>query len=141
MQATQIRQKDGVFYFVSYRAKDLMAKVRFISRFYGEGEEIAPSRVAEDDDIAQFIARIEKNDEAFQRSISRSKVKQLKKKVDRVTAEDGGKLTAGHQASLQAELDALNRQFGAKPRVARRASFGRHDAGPGPSTSSSASSD
>ena len=41
MQATQIRQKDGVFYFVSYRAKDLMGKVRFISRFYGEGEEIA----------------------------------------------------------------------------------------------------
>ena len=33
MQATQIRQKDGVFYFVSYRAKDLLAKVRFISRF------------------------------------------------------------------------------------------------------------
>ena len=43
MQATQIRQKDGVFYFVSYPAKDLLAKVRFISRFYGEGEEIAPS--------------------------------------------------------------------------------------------------
>src|SRR5689334_2766734 len=78
MQATQIRQKDGVFYFVNYRAKDLMAKVRFISRFYGEGEEIAPTRVAEDDDIAQFIARIEKNHEAFQRSISRSKVRQLK---------------------------------------------------------------
>ena len=78
MQATQIRQKDGVFYFVSYRAKDLMGKVRFISRFYGEGEEIAPSRVAQDDDIAQFIAKIERNDEAFQRSLSRSKVKQLK---------------------------------------------------------------
>ena len=42
MQATQIRQKDGVFYFVSYPAKDLLEKVRFISRFYGEGEEIAP---------------------------------------------------------------------------------------------------
>src|SRR3977135_419085 len=78
MQATQIRQKDGVFYFVSYRAKDLMAKVRFISRFYGEGEEITPSRVSQDDDIAQFISRIERNDEAFQRSLSRSKVKQLK---------------------------------------------------------------
>jgi DGQHR domain-containing protein len=78
MQATQIRQKDGVFYFVSYRAKDLMAKVRFISRFYGEGEEIAPSRISEDDDIAHFIAKIERNDEAFQRSLSRSKVKQLK---------------------------------------------------------------
>jgi DGQHR domain-containing protein len=78
MQATQIRQKDGVFYFVNYRAKDLMAKVRFISRFYGEGEEITPSRISADDDIAQFIAKIERNDEAFQRSLSRSKVKQLK---------------------------------------------------------------
>src|SRR4249920_875990 len=78
MQATQIRQKDGIFYFVGYRAKDLLAKVRFISRFYGDGEEIAPTRIAEDDDIAQFIAKIERNDEAFQRSLSRSKVKQLK---------------------------------------------------------------
>src|SRR5690349_24095910 len=76
MQATQIRQKDGVFYFVNYPAKELLSKVRFISRFYGEGEEIAPTRVSEDDDIAQFIARIEKHDEAFQRSISRSEVKQ-----------------------------------------------------------------
>src|SRR3954447_26223780 len=78
MQATQIRQKDGVFYFVSYRAKDLLAKVRFISRFYGEGEQIAPSKVAEDDDIAQFISRIERSDAAFQRSVSRGKVRQLK---------------------------------------------------------------
>src|SRR5260221_13769951 len=78
MQATQIRQKDGVFYFVSYRAKDLLAKVRFISRFYGEGEEINPGRVSQDDDIAQFIARIERPDKAFQRSLSRSKVRQLK---------------------------------------------------------------
>ena len=78
MQATQIRQKDGVFYFVSYRAKDLLAKVRFISRFYGEGEEIAPGRIAQDDDIAQFISKIERNDQAFQRSVSRGKVRQLK---------------------------------------------------------------
>ena len=42
MQATQIRQKDGVFYFVSYPAKDLLGKVRFISRFYGEADQIAP---------------------------------------------------------------------------------------------------
>ncbi len=78
MQATQIRQKDGVFYFASYRAKDLLAKVRFISRFYGEGEQIAPGRVGDDDDIAQFIARVERNDQAFQRSLSRAKVRQLK---------------------------------------------------------------
>src|SRR5258706_13214334 len=78
MQATQIRQKDGVFYFVSYRAKDLLAKVRFISRFYGEGEEINPGRVSQDDDIAQFISRIERTDKAFQHALSRSKVRQLK---------------------------------------------------------------
>ena len=78
MQATQIRQKDGVFYFASYPAKDLLGKVRFISRFYGEGEEINPSRISEDDDIAQFISKIERTDKAFQRSLSRSKVRQLK---------------------------------------------------------------
>ncbi len=78
MQATQIRQKDGIFYFVSYRAKDLLGRVRFISRFYGEGEEIAPSRIAEDDDIAQFISKIERTDSAFQRTLSRAKVRQLK---------------------------------------------------------------
>ena len=58
MLATQIRQKDGIFYFVSYPAKELLSRVRFISRFYGDGEQIAPSRIAQDDDIAQFIARI-----------------------------------------------------------------------------------
>src|SRR5260221_3835677 len=78
MQATQIRQKDGVFYFVSYRAKDLLAKVRFISRFYGEGEEFTGGRFPKDDDIAHFIAGIEHTDKAFQRSLSRSKVRQLK---------------------------------------------------------------
>ena len=78
MHATQIRQKDGIFYFASYRAKDLLAKVRFISRFYGEGEQIAPERIAEEDDVAQFIARIERTDQAFQRSLSRAKVKALR---------------------------------------------------------------
>ena len=56
-----------------------------------------------------------------------------------MTREDGGKLTSDHLASLQAELDTLNRQYGAKP--ARRASFGSHEAAPGPSSSSTASSD
>ena len=77
MQATQIRQKDGIFYFAGYRAKDLLAKVRFISRFYGEGEEIAASRISQEDDIAQFISRVERYDSAFQRSLSRAKVRQL----------------------------------------------------------------
>ncbi|MGE0875180.1 MAG: DGQHR domain-containing protein [Burkholderiales bacterium] len=77
MQATQIRQKDGIFYFVSYPAPDLLSKVRFISRFYGEGEQINPGRISEDDDIAQFIAKIERSDAAFQRVMSKAKVRAL----------------------------------------------------------------
>jgi len=76
--ATQIRQKDGVFYFVAYRAEDLLAKVRFMSRYYGEGEQIAPEPVPEGDEIAQFIARIERSDRAFQRELSRRKVREIK---------------------------------------------------------------
>jgi DGQHR domain-containing protein len=78
MLATRIRQKDGVFYFVSYPAKDVLAKVRFLSRFYGEGEQIAPQTISQSDEIAQFIARIEHNDQAFQRQLSRAKVRALK---------------------------------------------------------------
>ena len=36
MIATQIRQKDAVFYFASYPSEELLGKVRFISRFYDE---------------------------------------------------------------------------------------------------------
>ncbi len=78
MLATRVRQKDGIFYFVSYPAKEVLDKVRFISRFYGEGEEIAPHAVPQNDEIAQFIGRIERTDEAFQRQLSRGKVRQLK---------------------------------------------------------------
>ena len=78
MLATQIRQKDSVFYFGSYAAQDLLGRVRFISRFFSDEEEIAASKVAEGDEIAQFIARIERTDSAFQRTLSRAKVRQLK---------------------------------------------------------------
>jgi len=78
MLATRIRQKDGIFYFASIPAKDILARVRFISRFYGEGDQIAPQTIAQTDEIAQFIARIEHNDAAFQRQLSRSKVRALK---------------------------------------------------------------
>jgi len=78
MLATRIRQKDGVFYFVSYPAKEVLDRVRFISRYYSEGDEIAPQTVPQNDEIAQFIARIERTDQAFQRQVSRSKVRQLK---------------------------------------------------------------
>jgi DGQHR domain-containing protein len=74
MLGTQIRQKDGVFYFVAYPAEDLLEKVRFISRFYGDGETLQAEAVPETDDVGQFIARIERSDQAFQRELSRQKV-------------------------------------------------------------------
>ncbi len=76
MLATRIRQKEGTFYFVSYKAPDLLRKVRFISRFHLEGETI-PAQPAGDDEVAQFIAGIEQNDKAFQRALNRRKVRAI----------------------------------------------------------------
>src|SRR5207245_4337208 len=78
MIATQMRQKDAVFYFVAYPSEDLLTKVRFMSRFYDEGEQIKPEEAPAEDDVAQFIARIERSEKAFQRSLSRSKVKAIR---------------------------------------------------------------
>ena len=79
MIATQIRQKDAIFYFASYPSEKLLTKVRFISRYYDEqGEGIKPEEVPADDDVAQFIARIERSDKAFQRQLSRSKVRAIR---------------------------------------------------------------
>src|SRR2546425_1520716 len=78
MIATQIRQKDAVFYFAAYPSEELLTKVRFMSRFYDEGEQIKPEDVPPEDDVAQFIARIERSEKAFQRSLSRSKVKAIR---------------------------------------------------------------
>ena len=77
MIATRIRQKDAVFYFAAYPSEELLEKVRFISRFYGEEGSIAPDEADANDDVAQFIASVERNEKAFQRQLSRSKVKQI----------------------------------------------------------------
>jgi DGQHR domain-containing protein len=74
MIATQVRQKDAVFYFVAYPSEDLLGKVRFISRFYAEGEASLAPEVPAEDDVAQFIARIERSEKAFQRHLSQAKV-------------------------------------------------------------------
>jgi DGQHR domain-containing protein len=78
MIATQIRQKEAVFYFVAYPSEELLTRVRFISRFYDEGEQIAPEQISAEDDVAQFIARVERSDKAFQRTLSRSKVRLIR---------------------------------------------------------------
>jgi DGQHR domain-containing protein len=75
MIATQVRQKDAVFYFASYPSEQLLQKVRFISRYYDEeGGGIRPEEVPAEDDVAQFISKIERSDKAFQREVSRAKV-------------------------------------------------------------------
>jgi DGQHR domain-containing protein len=76
--ATRVRQKDSVFYFAAYPASDVLEKVRFISRYYGEGDQITPEQPDDEDEIAEFITRIEKTEKAFQRSLSRAKVKAIK---------------------------------------------------------------
>ena len=78
MLATQIRQKDSVFYFCAYPVDDILDKARFISRFYAEGApSLAGEEVADDDEVAKFIAKIESSDAAFQRQLSKAKVSQI----------------------------------------------------------------
>jgi DGQHR domain-containing protein len=76
MLATRIRQKDGIFYFVSFKAKDILHRVRFTSRFYFEGETIEADADV-DDPIAKFIGKVEKSEKAFQRLLSRKKVREI----------------------------------------------------------------
>src|SRR5688572_30543666 len=78
MLATQVRQKDGVFYFAAYPSEDLLDKVRFISRFYGDGERIAAEEVEDEDEVGKFIAKIEQTDNAFQRQLGKAKVAAIK---------------------------------------------------------------
>src|SRR5204862_1982381 len=76
MLATRIRQKDGTFYFVSFKARDILHRVKFTSRFYFEGETIEAEADA-DDPIAKFIGSVERSEKAFQRMLSRRKVRDI----------------------------------------------------------------
>src|SRR5919206_767300 len=76
MLSTRIRQKDGIFYFVSFKANDILRRVRFTSRFYFEGETIEAEADA-DDPIAKFIGSVERSEKAFQHLLSRRKVRDI----------------------------------------------------------------
>jgi len=78
MLATQVRQKDALFYFAAYPAKALLDKVRFSTRFYDEGTPLAAEAAKAGDDIAKFIAKIEHSDKAFQRVMAREKVRAIR---------------------------------------------------------------
>jgi DGQHR domain-containing protein len=87
MLATRITQKEGIFYFIAYNAGDLLEKVRFTSRYYFEGEEIAQTKITEHDEVAQFIAGIERSEKGFQRVLNRQKIKQIVNFYETVVAQ------------------------------------------------------
>ncbi|MFQ5851019.1 MAG: DGQHR domain-containing protein [Candidatus Binatia bacterium] len=76
MLATRIRQKEGTFYFIAYKAADLLDHVKFTSRYYFEGEMIE-AEAPGGDEVARFVAGIEKSEKAFQRVLNRRKVGQI----------------------------------------------------------------
>ena len=80
MLALRMRQKDAEFYFVSYPAEELLKKVRFVSRYYGErGEQVGGEESrAEPDDVERFIRTAERGSHSFQRELNRRKVRQIR---------------------------------------------------------------
>lgn len=79
MLALRMRQKEAEFYFVSYPAEDLLRKVRFVTRFYGErGEVVGDKPRKEPDDVERFVRAIEGQSQAFQRDLNRRKVRQIR---------------------------------------------------------------
>jgi DGQHR domain-containing protein len=76
MLATRIIQKEGVFYFLASNGADLLNRVRFTSRYYFEGERIEVDDPG-DDEVARFIAGIEKTERSFQRVLNRRKIRQI----------------------------------------------------------------
>src|SRR4051812_4808817 len=74
MFATRVRQKESAFYFVSYKVPDLLAKARFVSRYFFEGEQLPTEPATSDDDVARFITGVERGEGAFQRLINRQKI-------------------------------------------------------------------
>lgn len=78
MIAVEIQQKDARFYFVGYPAMDLLRHVRFISRFHDEGGSVRYVPPPKEDEVARFIAAIERSDEAFQRELAARKIRAIR---------------------------------------------------------------
>jgi DGQHR domain-containing protein len=76
MLATRVIQKEGTFYFIAYQASELLDRVSFTSRYYFEGERIEADEPG-GDEVAKFIAGIEKSERSFQRLLNRRKVGQI----------------------------------------------------------------
>jgi len=76
MLATRVLQKEGAFYFIAYPAAALLDRVNFSSRYYFEGEHIEADEPG-DDEVARFIAGVEKSEGSFQRLLNRRKIRQI----------------------------------------------------------------
>src|SRR5947208_10361760 len=76
MLVTRITQKEGSFYFIAYDAGALLDRVSFSSRYYFEGEQIEADEPGEDE-VAKFIAGIEKSEKSFQRLRSEEHTSEL----------------------------------------------------------------
>jgi DGQHR domain-containing protein len=82
MLALRMRQKESEFYFVSYPAEELLRKVRFVSRFYGDRGQVVggetKKKAKDPDDVEKFVRAIEGTAKAFQRELNRRKVRQIR---------------------------------------------------------------
>lgn len=73
MLAIRMRQKESVFYLAAYRAADLLRKVRFAGKSYGEEErETGP-----DDQVIAFFRKVQSGGQFFQRRPYARKVRQI----------------------------------------------------------------
>jgi DGQHR domain-containing protein len=77
MLALRVKQKDGTFYVVSYKAPDLLRRVRFLSRHYQADERPEVKPRAGEEDILAFIRGVEQSDRAFQRGLIQRKVRDI----------------------------------------------------------------
>jgi DGQHR domain-containing protein len=78
MLATRVSQKESVFYFAAYSAVELLKKVRFTTRFEAEEGALKATPPEDSDEIGSFIAKVEGSDKAFQRSMAKGKVAQIR---------------------------------------------------------------
>jgi hypothetical protein len=110
MLATRIRQKDGIFYFASFKARDILSRVHFTSRFYFEGETIE-AEADEEDPIAKFIGKVERSEKAFQRLLSRRKVREIVNFYESAETQPAipGSVLFAEEVLCAARLAALNR--------------------------------
>jgi hypothetical protein len=90
MLATQIRQKEGMFYFVAFKVKTVLSRVRFTSRFYFEGETIE-AEAERDDPIAKSSAPLEER-KGLSALLSRRKIRDIVilLRVRRTSTRDSG---------------------------------------------------